>query len=202
VKDFHINSLHQAIAPLIIAYDPTQVSTILIRTAGGKTPQALAVLEKECRKLNPAFPFTYQFSDESYQRLYSSEVVIGKLSYVFATLAIAISCLGLLGLAIFTAEERSKEIAVRKVLGARVTQLFALLFGGFARLVLIAFVPAVPLSLWLMHQWLKEYAFRVGISWWIFPLAGSLTLLITLATVSVQLLKAVLTAPVKRLKAE
>jgi putative ABC transport system permease protein len=202
VKDFHIHSLQQAIAPLIIAYDPTQVNTIVIRTAAGKTPQALAVLENECKKLNPAFPFTYQFSDESYQRLYRSEVVTGKLSYVFASLAIAISCLGLLGLAISTAEERSKEIAVRKVLGARVTQLFALLFGGFARLVLIAFVPAVPLSLWLMHHWLQGYAYRVDISWWIFPVAGLLTLLITLVTVSVQLLKAALTAPIKRLKAE
>jgi hypothetical protein len=202
VKDFHINSLHQAIAPLIIVYDPTQISTILVRTAAGKTPQALARLENECRTLNPAFPFTYQFSDESYQRLYQSESVTGKISYVFAILAIAISCLGLLGLAIFTAEERSKEIAVRKVLGARVAQLFALLFGSFARLVLIAFVAAVPLSLWLMNRWLQGYAYRVEISWWIFPAAGSVTLLITLATVSVQLLKAALTAPIKSLKAE
>jgi putative ABC transport system permease protein len=202
VKDFHFNSLHEAIAPLIIAFDESAGSTILIRTAAGKTPQALAGLEAECRKLNPEFPFTYQFPDEAYGRVYRNEAMTGQLSYVFASLAIFISCLGLLGLAIFTAEQRSKEIAIRKVLGAGLGQLFALLFRGFFRLVLIAFVIAAPFSRWMMGKWLEGYAYRAGISWWIFPLAGGLTLLIAFLTVGSQLMKAAGAAPIKSIKAQ
>ena len=202
VKDFHFNSLHQPIAPLVITYGLTGGNTILIRTKAGMTNQAISSLEKECKLFNPQFPFTYQFSDEAYQTLYSSEDIIGKLSYFFAFLAIFISCMGLLGLAAFTAEQRGKEIAIRKVLGANLAELFFLLSGDFLRLILLAFIIAVPISWWMMNKWLQDYAYRTEISWWIFIAAGSLSLLITMATVSFHVLKAAMTAPIKNIKAE
>jgi ABC-type antimicrobial peptide transport system permease subunit len=195
VKDFHFNSLHQAIAPLVIAYGVSEGNTVLIRTKAGMSSQAISSLEKECKSLNPSFPFTWQFSDEAYQRLYSSENLVDKLSYFFAFLAIFISCMGLLGLAAFTAEQRGKEIAIRKVLGANLAQLFILLSRDFLGLVLLAFVIAVPFSWWMMNKWLEDYAYRTGISWWIFIAAGTLSLLITMATVSFHVLKAAMSAP-------
>jgi predicted lysophospholipase L1 biosynthesis ABC-type transport system permease subunit len=161
--------------------------------------QAISSLEKECKSINPSFPFTYQFSDEAYQKLYTNENLVGKLSYFFAFLAIFISCMGLLGLAAFTAEQRGKEIAIRKVLGAGLAQLFILLSGDFFRLVLLAFLIAVPFSWWMMSKWLEDYAYRTEISWWIFIAAGFISLLITLATVSFHVLKAAMTAPQQRL---
>ncbi len=202
VKDFHFNSLHRPIAPLIITYGVSDGNTIIIRTKAGMSTQAISSLEKECKLLNPSFPFTYQFSDEGYQKLYSSEDLVGKLSYVFAILAIFISCIGLLGLAAFTAEQRGKEIAIRKVLGANLTQLFVLLSRDFLGLVLLAFIIAVPFSWWMMNKWLEDYAYRTHISWWIFITAGALSLLITLTTVSFHVLKAAMTAPIKNIKSE
>jgi len=199
VKDFHFNSLHQPIAPLVIAYGVSEGNTILIRTKAGMSNQAISSLEKECKSINPSFPFTYQFSDEAYQKLYTNENLVGKLSYFFAFLAIFISCMGLLGLAAFTAEQRGKEIAIRKVLGAGLAQLFILLSGDFFRLVLLAFLIAVPFSWWMMSKWLEDYAYRTEISWSIFIAAGFISLLITLATVSFHVLKAAMTAPQQRL---
>jgi ABC-type antimicrobial peptide transport system permease subunit len=199
VKDFHFNSLHQPISPLVIAYGVSEGNTILIRTKAGMSNQAISSLEKECKSINPSFPFTYQFSDEAYQKLYTNENLVGKLSYFFAFLAIFISCMGLLGLAAFTAEQRGKEIAIRKVLGAGLAQLFILLSGDFFRLVLLAFLIAVPFSWWMMSKWLEDYAYRTEISWWIFIAAGFISLLITLATVSFHVLKAAMTAPQQRL---
>ena len=202
VKDFHFNSLHQPIAPLVITYGLSGGNTILIRTKARMTNQAISSLEKVCKSINPSFPFTYQFSDEAYQTLYSSENLIGKLSYFFAFLAIFISCMGLLGLAAFTAEQRGKEIAIRKVLGANLAQLFILLSSDFLALVLLAFVIAAPFSWWLMNKWLADYAYRTEISWSIFIAAGTLSLLIAIATVSFHVLKAAMTAPIKNIKSE
>jgi len=202
VKDFHFNSLHQPIAPLVIIYGVSEGNTILIRTKAGMSDQAISSLEKECKLFNPKFPFTYQFSNEAYQRLYSSENLVGKLSYIFAFLAIFISCMGLLGLAAFIAEQRGKEIAIRKVLGANLPQLFILLSRDFFGLVLLAFVIAVPFSWWMMSKWLEDYTYRAEISWWLFIPAGVLSLLITLVTISFHVLKAARTAPIKNIKSE
>ena len=202
VKDFHFNSLHHPIAPLVITYGVSGGNTILIRTKAGMSSQAISSLEKECKSINPLFPFTYQFADEAYQRLYSSEDIIGKLSYFFAFLAIFISCMGLLGLAAFTAEQRGKEIAIRKVLGANLAQLFILLSRDFLALVLLAYVIAVPFSWWMINKWLEDYAYRTEISWSIFIAAGTLSLLIAIATVSFHVLKAAMTAPIKNIKSE
>jgi putative ABC transport system permease protein len=175
---------------------------LLVRIKPGQTRVALAGLEGIWRGLNPAFPFTYAFSDERYRQLYQSEEVVGRLADLFAVLAIFISCLGLLGLAMFTAEQRVKEIAIRKVLGAGVGSLFGLLSAEFFQLVGIALLIAAPLGWYGMRQWLKGYMYHTNIPWWVFVLAAGLVLGIALVTVSFQAVKATFVNPSKRLRSE
>lgn len=203
VKDFHFTSLHEQIKPLVIRLDEKNIyGNILVRTQAGKTKQALASLETLCKDLNPNFPFNYNFADDEYQKLYRSEQVVGKLSSAFAFLAIFISCLGLLGLAMFTAEQRFKEIGIRKVLGASVASLFALLSSEFLILVFISLVIASPIAWYAMDKWLENYAYHAPIQWWMFVMAALIALLITLVTVSFQAVKAALINPVKSLRSE
>lgn len=203
LKDFHFNSLQEEIRPMVIRlFEKTTYGNILIRTQPGKTKQAIASLEALCKQLNPNFQFTYHFSDEEYQKLYNNEQVISKLSNVFASLAIIISCLGLLGLAIFTAEQRVKEIGIRKVLGAGIGSLFALLSSEFLILVGIALLIASPLAWLAMNNWLLHYAYHTKIEWWIFILSGLVAIAITLVTISFQTLKAALINPINSLRSE
>jgi len=203
IKDFHFNSMHEPVKPLIIRLrEKKQDGIILVRTKAGKTKQALASLETICKKLNPAFPFTYKFADLEYAKLYKSEQMVGGLSRYFSFLAIFISCLGLLGLVMFTAEQRTKEFGIRKVLGASVDSLFSLLSKEFLVLVLIATVIAFPIAWFAMNKWLQDFVYRTDISWWIFIVAGIAALLIALITVSFQALKAAMTNPVKSLRTE
>jgi len=203
LKDFHFNSLHEPIQPLIIRLrEAENWGSALVRTKAGQTKQALSELERLCRELNPKFPFTYRFADEEYQKLYKSESIVHSLSNCFAFLAIFISCLGLLGLAMFTAEQRTKEFGIRKVLGAKVGTLFGLLSREFLLLVLIAFVVASPLAWWAMHVWLQNFAYHIDVQWWVFLLAGGAALLIALMTVSFQALKVAVANPVKSLRTE
>ncbi|HTE34256.1 MAG TPA: FtsX-like permease family protein, partial [Chryseolinea sp.] len=203
VKDFHFNSLHTAISPLVLRLGEREnYGLALIRTEAGKTREALANLERVCKDLNPQFPFTYQFSDEEYQKLYQSEEIVTKLSNAFAFLGIFISCLGLLGLAMFTAEQRTKEIGIRKVLGASLSSLFNLLSREILLMVTIALLIASPLAWFAMDKWLSEYAYRISISWWMFVLAGIVAILIALITISFQTIKALLANPVKSLRTE
>jgi hypothetical protein len=202
IKDFHFNSLHQAIAPLVITYGVAEGNNILVRTAAGQSTTAIASIQKTCKQFNPNFPFSYQFADEAYQRLYSNEEMVGKLASYFAVLAISISCLGLLGLSAFTAEQRGKEIAMRKVLGASLPQLLTLLSRDFLRLVLIAFAIAMPVSWWMMSKWLESFAYRTPISWWVFIAAAGLSLFVTMATVSFHVIRATIASPIKSLKSE
>jgi putative ABC transport system permease protein len=204
VKDFHFTSLHDKITPLILRYgENIGYGHALVRTAPGKTREAIGGIEKICRELNPQFPPTFQFADEEYQKLYQSEQVISKLSNGFAVLAIFISCLGLLGLAMFTAEQRTKEIGIRKILGASLGSLFGLLSREMLVMVVAAIAIASPLAWIGMNDWfLKEYAYRVDVSWWIFPLAGTMAILIALVTVSFQTIKALLVNPASSLRSE
>jgi putative ABC transport system permease protein len=203
VKDFHFTSLHDPINPLVIRMGEIDAyGNALIKTKPGETKQALASIQSVWKELNPSFQFTYQFTDQEYQKLYDNEQVISKLSDAFSVLAILISCLGLLGLAIFTAEQRVKEIGIRKVLGASIGSLFSLLSSEFIVLVLIAFVIASPLA-WLgMRKWLQGYAYHATIEWWMFVLAGIMALLITLLTISFQAIKAAVANPVRSLRSE
>ncbi len=203
LKDFHFSSLHEPIRPLVLRLgEKIGWGTILVRTEPGKTKEALASLEKISHEINPQFPFTYQFSDEEYQKLYKSEQVIGRLSNAFAFLAIFISCLGLLGLAMFTAEQRTKEMGIRKVLGASTGKVFSLLSKEFLVLVAVAFLIATPLSILATTSWLKNFAYRTPIAWWIYGIAGILAVLIALLTVSFQAAKAAIANPVKSLRTE
>lgn len=203
LKDFHFASLHEPIKPLIVRmFRGNSYGSILVRTGPGNTTQALADLEKIARNLNPAFPFNWSFSEEEYLRLYKSEQVVSHLSRIFAGLAIFISCMGLLGLAMFTAEQRAKEMSIRKVLGASIRSLFTILSKEFVLLVLVAVVIATPVAWYSMNRWLEDYAYPVSIEWWIFGLAGVVAILITLATVSFQAIKAALVNPIKTLRTE
>jgi ABC-type antimicrobial peptide transport system permease subunit len=203
IKDFHFNSLHTPIEPLIIRLDENWTwGTILVRIKAGQTKRALSDLEKICKDINPKFPFTYQFSDLQYAKLYKSEQVVSRLSNYFAFLAIFISCLGLFGLAMFTAEQRNKEIGIRKVLGASSKNIVALLSSNFLKPVFISLVIAFPVAWLVAQKWLQGFAYRIHISWWIFLISGIVAILIALITVSYQAIKAAIANPVKSLRTE
>jgi ABC-type antimicrobial peptide transport system permease subunit len=202
MKNFHTQSLHAPIDPLIIRLKPEDTYTVLVRTQPGKTTEALASMEQLARKFNPAYPFKYDFADQEFERQYKSETVIGQLAKYFAFLAIFISCLGLFGLSAFTAEQRTKEMGIRKVLGASVTSLVSLLSKEFLKLVALAFVIAAPIAWYAVNQWLRNFEYKIAVGWWTFAVAGGLALVIALLTVSFQSVKAALTNPVKSLRAE
>lgn len=203
LKDFHFNSVHTPINPLVLRLGENVTwGQALVRTQPGKTKEALASLGSICKDLNPKFPFTYQFSDDEYAKLYKSENVVTKLADCFAFLAIFISCLGLLGLAIFTSEQRTREFGIRKVLGATPFTLFNLLSREFILLVLIALLVASPLSWIAMNMWLKDYVYSIHLSLWMFIAAGVMAILIALITVSFQAIRAAVANPVKSLRNE
>jgi len=203
LKDYHTQSLHEPIKPLIIDVKESEYfGVIVIRTKPGKTTEALAGIGNIYKDINPDFPFNYQFLDQEFDKLYRSEQVIAKLSNLFAPLAIIISCLGLLGLVIFSAEQRTKEIGIRKVLGASIASVVTLLSTDFFKLILIAICIASPAAWYVMNQWLQSFAYKISIEWWIFALAGFLVLSLALLTVSFQSVKAALMNPVKSLRSE
>ena len=203
LKDFHFNSLHVPINPIVLRLgENIGWGAAIVRTETSKTKEALVNLEKVCKNLNPKFPFTYKFSDEEYQKLYKSEQVVSHLARYFAFLAIFISCLGLLGLVIFTAEQRTREIGIRKVLGATVSNVVGLLSKDFLKLVFIANLISWPLGWWAMSKWLQNFEYRTAINWWVFVLAGFAAVLIALVTTSFQAIKAAIANPVKSLRSE
>jgi putative ABC transport system permease protein len=202
VKDFHFASLHQQIDPIVLFHNPNWFGVINVKTTGKSAPQAIAAAEKLWKRYNPDHPFEYNFMSEAFDRLYKSEQRTGKLFNIFAGIAIVISCLGLFGLATFTAEQRTKEIGVRKVLGASVTNITALLSRDFVKLVVVGNLVAWPIAWYLMHKWLENFAYQINISLWVFLVAGILALLIALLTVSYQSIKAAMSNPIKSLRSE
>ncbi|MDB5087896.1 MAG: hypothetical protein JWR09_1890 [Mucilaginibacter sp.] len=203
VKDFHLSSLHDPMMPLILYLgETTDWGNILVKTEAGKTKEAISSMGTIFKEMEPKFPFRYFFADEEYQKLYNNEQTISKLSDTFSFLAIFISCLGLLGLTMFTAEQRTKEIGVRKVIGANIMDIVLMLVKDILKLVIIAAVVASPIAWLAMNKWLQDYAYRINISWWIFLATGMLALLIALATISFQAIKAAMANPVKSLRVE
>ena len=203
VKDFHFSSLHVPIRPLVLRLNHgANWGYLMIRTEPGKMTEVLDGLEKIHKKLNPEFPFAHQFASEEYSYLYTSEHVIRKLSGYFAFLAIFISCLGLLGLVIFTAEQRTKEIGIRKVLGANIRQVMALLSMDFVKLVLVSAVLASPVAYLAMTKWLHSFEYHIEIQWWIFVVSTLSAVLIALLTVVFHTARAALVNPVNSLKSE
>jgi len=179
------------------------LGTITIRIKPG-TPMrtAIAALQPVFKRRNPGSPFMYKFIDDDYAQKFAAETRIGQLAAVFAGLAIFISCLGLFGLASYLAEQRNREIGVRKVLGAGVFNLWGLLSRDFVRLVALSMLIAMPLAYWGMAEWLRNYAYHTSLSWWIFAAAGAGILIITLLTVSFQSIKAAMMNPVQSLRSE
>jgi len=201
-KNMVNNSIYGAVQPAIfLGEGGHNVLTIRIKP-GTPVHTALATMESVFKQYNPASPFIYRFNDEDFQQKYITETRIGNLATVFSGLAILISCLGLFGLASFVAEQRTKEIGVRKVLGAGVVNLWALLSGDFIKLVALSILIAMPLAYYCMSQWLQNYPIHTPLSAWIFIAAGAGMLLITLCTVSFQAIKAALMNPVRSLRTE
>jgi putative ABC transport system permease protein len=203
VRDFHFKSLHDPIEPLLINLNERiHWGFIMAKARPGQTREAIASMQKVYHDFEPKFPFQYYFTDEEYQHLYNNEQMIGRLSDSFAVLAVFISCLGLLGLAMFTSEQRTKEIGIRKVLGASELNIFGMLSRDFLELVGIALVIASPVAWLLMNNWLREYAYRTNIAWWIFVVAGAGAIGIALLTISFQAVRAAIANPVTSLRAE
>ena len=203
INDFVYNNMYSSGAPLILFSDTSNTNYLSIRIkAGSKLPDALAKIENVVKSNNPGYPFQYTFVDDQFDKLFKTETLIGKLAGVFSILAIFISCLGLFGLAAYTAEKRTKEIGIRKVLGATVKGLATLLSKDFLQLVAISCLLAFPVAWWTMKSWLESYAYRINISGMVFVAAGLLALLIALITVSFQAIKAAIANPVKSLRTE
>jgi putative ABC transport system permease protein len=202
VRDMVTQSPYEPVPPAIFFLDGnTGVLTIRI-TPNTSMQQALAKIEPVFKQYNAGNPFVFKFVDEEYAKKFSNEVRIGHLATFFAVLAIFISCLGLFGLASYITEQRTREIGIRKVLGASVFIIWRLLSKEFVVLVIIALFIAMPLAYYFMHSWLQDYNYRTELSWWVFALAGLSAILVTLVTISYQSIKAALMNPVKSLRTE
>ena len=201
VKDFHYASTRQKIGPLMMLLGRNS-GAIIVKVKAVDASDLIASFRKQWDAFNPPAPFTYSFLDERFAFLYEAEQKTSQLFTAFAVISIVIACLGLFGLAAFTAEQRTKEIGVRKVLGASVVSIIALLSKDFLKLVLIAILLATPIAWFAMNRWLEDFAYRIDLDWWVFTLAGLLSVGIALVTVSFQSIKAALMNPVKSLRSE
>ncbi|HLY71944.1 MAG TPA: ABC transporter permease [Puia sp.] len=204
-KDFVYGDMYGKSDPLIFFCEPhyENESSMYVRLKRDKDPeQAIVKIQEIMKKDNPSYPFDYKFVDDEFNQMFQSEMLVNKLSRVFATLAIIISCLGLFGLAAYTAERRTKEFGIRKVLGASVTNLAGLLSAEFIKLIIISLLLAFPLAWYVMFTWLQSYAYRVAISWWVFAASGMVATLIAIITISFQAIKASIANPVKSLRSE
>jgi predicted permease len=203
VKDFVFSDMYAKSDPLIFRCWPDYFGYMYVRLKPQTNiERAVDKIKTTIISNNPGFPFDYIFVDDEFDKLFKSEVLIGKLSRIFAMLAIVITCLGLFGLATYTAERRTKEIGVRKVLGASVAGIAGLLSKDFLVLVILSSLISFPAAWWLMHNWLQNYAYRVQINWWVFILAAVLAIFIALFTISFQAIRAALSNPVKSLRTE
>jgi putative ABC transport system permease protein len=204
VKDFHFNSLQHAVEPLVILprMPRNGFSQITMRIDMSKPSEAIKLVEENWKKYFPAYSLEYSFLDKKLQEQYKSEERFGKFFLYFSVLSLMIACLGLFGLTAYATQQRTKEIGIRKVLGASVKGIVTILSKDFLRLVLIAAFLAFPLAWWVMNKWLDDFAYRVHIGWWVFVIAGSIALLIALLTVSFQAIKAAIANPVKSLRNE
>lgn len=205
VKDFHYESLHETVKPLYMTLLTPSVgpwNKIMARIQAGNETETMERIRQYFVAYNPGFPFDYHFLDEAYQRLYSSEIRVSILSRYFAGLAILISCLGLFGLAAFTAQKRQKEIGIRKVVGASVPDLVLMLSRDFFSMIMIAILIAFPLSWWAMNRWLNSFAYRIHLDVIVFLVAGASVILVTLITIGFQSIKAAFANPIRSLRSE
>jgi putative ABC transport system permease protein len=201
VKDFNYSSMHDKVGPLVMELGENWGS-ISLRINQKNIPSLISQIENKWGNIAPGLPFSYTFMDNDFNNLYNSEQRTGKLFITFAIFAIFIASLGLFGLVTYAAEQRTKEIGIRKVLGARVSGIVGMLSKDFAKLVLISSLIGFPIAWWAMNKWLESFAYRINISWWVFVIAGVTTIAIALLTVSIQAIKAALANPVKSLRTE
>jgi putative ABC transport system permease protein len=202
VQDFHYKSLHEKVTTSVIQIYPPVTFKVAAKLNTADLKNTIAFIQDTWNKFAPGYPLDYKFMDETFGKMYLSEQKLSRLLWIFTIMAILIGCMGLFALAAFSAEQRIKEIGIRKVLGASVVNLTALLAKNFLRLVLIASLLAFPLAWWAMNNWLQDFPYRVNISWWVFVATGVASLLIALLTVSFQAIKAALSNPVKNLRTE
>jgi len=207
LEDFHFESMHQQIVPLVLAMTPSgtpgfHYNSLSIKIAGNNISGGLTYLENTWKKYFPQIPFEYTFLDDKFDQLYRSEQRQGTLFTSFSGIAIFIACLGLLGLSAFAISQRIKEIGIRKVLGASVSSIVTLLSVDFLKLVAIAAVIAFPIAWYAMHNWLRDFAYRISIQWWIFLVAGILATAVALITIGLQAVRAAMSPPVKSLRTE
>ncbi|MGH7451211.1 MAG: ABC transporter permease [bacterium] len=202
VKDFHIRSVHQKIEPVLLYITDRRFNWLSVKLAGHDVAGTLRFIAETWQRFENKHPFEYKFLDETFEKYYLAEERLTQTLGIFSALAIGIACLGLFGLAAFTAEQRIKEIGIRKILGASVNGIIALLSKDFVKLVLLANLIAWPVAYFAMRKWLQDFAYRIDLGWWVFVLAGGLALLIALLTVSVQAVKAALANPVNSLRYE
>ncbi len=201
IKDFNFNSLRQIVSPLALFYGEEKGS-VAMQIKTDNISSLIAQVENKWKSIVPGQPFNYSFMNDDFNKIYSSEQRVGKIAMTFSILAILIACLGLFGLVTYAAEQRTKEIGIRKVLGATVSNIVTMLSKDFLILVTIAAFIAFPVAWWAMNKWLQDFAYRINISWWIFIVAGVVALLIALITVSFKAIKAAIANPVKNLRTE
>lgn len=202
VRDFNFRSLHDLITPLVMTYNPGMEGNFIVKTRTKDLAGLVSTMEKEWTALKPGMPFSYSFLDDRFNKTYTFEQHIGLTLGIFAGLTIFVACLGLFGLATFTAERRTKEIGIRKVLGASSASIIGLLSKEFVRLVTIAFLIAAPIAWLVMDHWLRDFPYRITIGWWVFALAALLAIVITLLTVGLRALRAALANPADSLRTE
>jgi len=202
VKDFHFQSLYKKITPLVIFNNADWVNTLYVRTTAKDAGSAIASVQKLWKEYNPNYTFDYSFMDESFKHLYNTHIRTGQLFTIFSFIAILISCMGLFGLVTYTAETKTKEIGIRKVLGSGVIDIVTLLSKEFLKLVGIAMLIAFPLAYFWLDRLLQDFAYRISIGWWIFALSGVITIILTLLTVGWQAIKAATANPVDAIKKE
>jgi putative ABC transport system permease protein len=202
VKDFHIESLHDEISPLVFGWNEPWLWNTSVRISPKNIQETIKYMKKVWMEFSPEFPFDYSFLDETFNKQYKSEEKLGKIFGYFAMFGILIASLGLFGLASFTADQRTKEIGIRKVLGASVSSVFVLISKEFTKLILIANIIAWPVAFYVMSRWLQNFAYRSSIDWWVFIFSSFLALTIALITVSYQSIKSALTNPADILKYE
>jgi putative ABC transport system permease protein len=202
VKDFHVASLHQTIGPVLFQVRPSSFRYISARISPINIPETLSFFRKKWGQLSPLFPFEYTFLDEDFDRLYRADEKVGRIVGIFSLLAVVVACFGLFGLASFAAEQRTKEIGIRKVLGASISGIILLLSREFTKWVLIANLLAWPVAYLAMNRWLQNFAYKMSLNPWVFILSGFLAFAVALATVSYQSIKAAISDPIQSLRYE
>lgn len=202
VKDFHYKSLHEKVTASVIQLYPAVNFKMAVKISGSEINNTIAYINEVWNKFSPGFPLDYKFMDETFASMYKAEEKLASLIWIFTIMAIVVGCMGLFGLAAFSAEQRTKEIGIRKVLGAGFLSIVGLLSRSFIVMIFISCIIAFPIAWWAMNEWLQDYNYRINIGWWVFVVAGAAALLVALLTVSFQAIKAAVVNPVKSLRTE